>query len=330
MKINKYPKTTLMISRLAKKADLIFNLEPQSKHVGQLIMPNNKKLYVKNTSMDINNFAASEIARDKDYTNYFLKKMKYPVAKSKAFFSDSWCKVNNTKNNYRQALKFARAIGFPLIIKPNSKGQGEGIFKVYDEMHFKKVTKRLFKKNNIILVQEFIEGEDFRFVIFNNTCEIVYKRLPLSITGDGKKNIKSLLNAKINKLRKENREIKVSVEDERIKERLRNFYKINMKFVPAQNQKIVLLDNANLSTGGEVQDVTDTIDEKYKKLAINAAFDMGLNFVGVDIMVGKKAIILELNSSLGLTHFMESGKIAKQKVENLYVKIIEYLKVRTN
>lgn len=321
------------VSRLGGK----ILIEPKFGVVGQMSFSKNKPFYFKNTSLDINGFAAAEIARDKDYTKFFLSKASYKVPQGKAFFSNYWCKVNKTKNNITAAIKYARNLKFPLIVKPNSRSQGEGVYKISNAKRLRKILEALFGKNDIVLIEKYVPGKDYRIVVLDGKVEIAYERKPLSVTGDGKRSVEELFDKKINAL-KRYRKINVDFSDPRILEKLKEHYKLSPKKVLEVGREITLLDNANLSSGGEAIDITDSIHGDYKNLAVKIAATMNLRFAGVDLIVpqditkaisgGNYPICLEVNSSPGLNHFQTINNVARQRVENLYQRILIKLKGR--
>ena len=97
-----------------------------------------------------------------------------------------------------------------------------------------------------------------------------------------------------------------------------------MGSIPANGKRLVLLDNANLSSGGEALDVTDSLPVKYKKIAVDATSYMGLRLCGVDLMVsGDSCWILEINAAPGLDHYVKTGRTQKRLVEDLYLKVLK-------
>ena len=106
-----------------------------------------------------------------------------------------------------------------------------------------------------------------------------------------------------------------------------------MDFVLQKGQKLNLLDNANLSTGGESEDVTDCIHSSFKKMAIALTKDMGLRLCGVDILVQGDITkqqtdtywIIEINAAPGLDHYSKMGKTQEKIVEDLYLKVLKHL-----
>ena len=88
-----------VLKSLAQELGIKIILENSYGRVGQIILPSGNKRYFFNTHLDINSLGASEIAHDKDYAEYFMKKMGYPVVESYKYYSDRWCKIINEKEN---------------------------------------------------------------------------------------------------------------------------------------------------------------------------------------------------------------------------------------
>lgn len=64
-----------ILKKLAKRAGVKVNIEPRYGYAGQIVFKNGKKRYFRTTCFDLNPLGASEIAKDKNYASYFLKKM---------------------------------------------------------------------------------------------------------------------------------------------------------------------------------------------------------------------------------------------------------------
>ena len=108
--------------------------------------------------------------------------------------------------------------------------------------------------------------------------------------------------------------------------------KQSFQFIPAKGQKVYLLDNANLSTGGDSVDVTEKVHPAFWKLAVNLTRDMGLRLCGVDIMIEGDISqtpdiywILEINSAPGLDHYAKLGKAQEDIVERLYLEVLKHM-----
>jgi D-alanine-D-alanine ligase-like ATP-grasp enzyme len=332
MKIRNTPQ---ILKSLEERVGCKMHLEPAYELAGQILFPDGRKFYFKNTALDINAHGASAVAKDKGYTRFFMADMGYKIPRGGVFFSDYWCEVNEAKNNGEEAVKFAGSIGYPVIVKPNTGSKGRDVFKAYGELELREILKIVFEKNNVILVEEYVVGDDYRLVVFKDEVVMSYRRLPLTVLGNGEDNIEALLNIKKAGFHATGRKITIEASDPRITERLKNFYKFDLQYIPKVGEEVILLANANLSSGGEAVDVTDQIHESYKNIAIKLAKDMGLKLAGVDFITAeditqpvKDLVFIEINSSPGLTHFQTESKESEKRVEDLYYKILIELKNR--
>ena len=161
-----------------------------------------------------------------------------------------------------------------------------------------------------------------------------YERMALSVSGDGKSSILELLKEKQKNFIKSGRDTRINFSDIRIKNKLKHLgYKFNS--VLSKSEKVYLLDNANLSTGGDAVDVTGSIHNDFKKIAVDITKKMGLRICGVDIMVTRGDIaqqlnrceyyIIEINSAPGLDHYATTGAKQKRIVEAMYLKVLKAL-----
>jgi D-alanine-D-alanine ligase-like ATP-grasp enzyme len=108
--------------------------------------------------------------------------------------------------------------------------------------------------------------------------------------------------------------------------------------VSPKGEKVTLLDNANLSTGGTSIDMTEKIHPDFKKIAVSITKDMGLRLCGVDLMIsgdisqkfeGENTYhVLEINSAPGLDHYYSSGRKQKKAVEELYLELVKAMSRR--
>ena len=334
MKIRSTPE---IFKALADRVGCSITLEPLYELAGQISFPNGKNFYFKSTSLDINGHGSSEVAKDKGYTRFFMSKMGYKIPQGAPFFSPHWCEVNDANNNSESAVQFANSLGYPVIVKPNSGSKGRDVFKAYNEAELRDILRIVFEKNNVILIEQYIAGDDYRLVVLKGEVMMAYRRLPLALVGNGTDNISTLFDTKKAEQKSIGRKISIEISDPRIEARLKNFYKIDINYVPRAGEEIILLENANLSSGGEAVDVTDIIHESYKQIAIKLAQDMGLKLVGVDFITKdditkpmQDITFIEINSSPGLTHYQTLSPQAEARVEDLYYKILVELRNRVN
>ena len=108
-----------------------------------------------------------------------------------------------------------------------------------------------------------------------------YERIPLSVKGDGKSSVKVLLARKQKQFARSKRDTVIKPSDPRIKEKLARDG-LSFASVLARGKRLFLLDNANLSCGGDALDVTDVMHPDYRDMAIRLTKDMGLRYCGAD------------------------------------------------
>ncbi|MFH1254958.1 MAG: cyanophycin synthetase [bacterium] len=308
-------------------------MEPEWKIAGLIIFKNGKKCYFKYSSLDLNPQGSSEIAKDKDYANFFMSNLGFPTIPGKTFFSDKWCKIIHSRRNTQAALRYAKKIGFPVIVKPNSGSQGIGVFKANNEQEFLRAIKFVFEWDRVALVQYPVSGNDYRIVVVDNQLISAYQRVPLNIVGDGKSPIRDLIKQKQQQYIECGRDTKLRIMDLRISGKLKH-QGLNRNSVLPKNERIFLLDNANLSSGGDSIDMTDRVHPEFRDISINLAKEMGLRLCGVDLMIDGDISqnpghywVLEINSSPGLDHYAKSGKEQEKIVENMYLKILQAMEL---
>ncbi|MFA5109145.1 MAG: cyanophycin synthetase [Patescibacteria group bacterium] len=320
-----------LLKKIAPKIGAEVIIEPRWGFVGQIIFANGRKRYFRYSSLDLNTLGASEIAKDKDYANFFMKRMAYPTIKGKAFFSPRWSKAIGSKKGLEAAYHYAVKIGFPVVVKPNSGSQGKSFHKVYNKREFYKSLRSVFSEDKVALVQKFIRGNDYRIVVLDDKVISAYQRVPFNIIGDGISRVENLIKKKLRAFIILDRPAKIAIDDWRVSQNLKR-QGLHLKSVLPLGKKIFLLDNANLSSGGDSLDVTKTVHPKFKEIAVKLTRDMGLRLCGVDLMVDgeinmppKKYWIIEINSAPGLDHYIKTGAEQEKIVEDLYLQVLKAL-----
>ena len=327
-----------LLQKLAPRLGATVLLEPEWRVAGQITFASGKKSYFRYNTLDLNPVGASDIAKDKDYAAFFMRKMGYRTVPGKTFFSDEWCEAIGSKRDIRAAYAYGKRLGFPVVVKPNSGSQGAGVFLVRTKREFYRAMSFVFKNEKVALVQRLVprpasvgQGRDYRIVVLDTKVISAYERIPLSVVGDGSSSIKQLLERKQRRFRTSKRDTRINIKDLRIAHKL-GYQNLALRSVPERGKRIYLLDNANLSSGGDAVDVTRPIHPDFKKLAVKLTRDMGLRLAGVDLIVAgdirnppKKYWILEINAAPGLDHYVKTGQQQQRIVENLYLKVLKSL-----
>jgi len=333
----KSKKESLEIGRILQKIAPLIGatvlIEPEYRIVIQITFKSGKRIYFRYNTTDLNPMGASEIARDKDYSYFFMGAMGYrTVPGSKTFYSPTWATaIREPSRNIDAGYAHARKLGFPVFVKPNSGSQGVGVSLVHSRREFYWAMRNVFKSDRIALVQKPVHGKDYRLVVLDRKVVSVYERIPLNVIGNGTSTIRQLLGAKQKKFIASSRDTQIKTDDPRIGIKLAH-QGLSFKSRPTHGKQIFLLDNANLSTGGDSVDVTERVHPEFRRLAVKLTRDMGLRLCGVDIMVDgdisqkpESYWIIEINSAPGLDHYAKLGKAQTQIVEDLYLEVLKHL-----
>lgn len=300
-------------------------------YCGQIVFKSGQKRYFRYSSIDLNTLGASEISKDKDFSNFFMKRMGYPIVPgSKTFFSDQWAKKMGTPDRtIHAAYRYAQKLGFPVVVKPNSGSQGKGVFLACNKKEFYCAMHAIFQHDRVGLVQRQVVGKDYRVVVLDNKVISAYERIPLNVTGDGLATVLGLLKAKQHQFVASSRDTKINSDDLRIAEKLKQ-QGLTFASIPLKGERIFLLNNANLSSGGDSVDVTNTIHPAFREIAVKLTKDMGLRLCGVDLMIKGDISrapdtywVIEINSAPGLDHYAQQGVAQEKIVEKMYLEVLK-------
>ncbi len=323
------------LKKIAPKLGAKILLEPKWGVVGQITFASGRKRYFRYSTLDLNHVGASDIARDKDYSKFFMGKMGYSIIPGKVFCSKKWAEILHTDESMNSAYKFAQKLAWPVVVKPNSQSQGRNVFKVHTRREFEQAFRKASACDKMVLVEKFVTGRDYRLVVLDDKVISAYERIPLSVDGDGKSSIRVLLEKKQEYFKKIGRDTVLRPNDIRIKMKLsRHGLTLDDKIF--SGERMFLLDNANLSSGGDSHDVTDIVHRDYRELAVRLTKDMGLRLCGVDLLVAGSITepishngywIIEINAAPGLDHYATIGKKQQKIVEDLYTKVLKAMDV---
>ena len=326
----KTPFVTEILKKIAPEIGAELLIEPEYGFVGQVTFKSGKKMLFRGSNFNVNRLGSVEIARDKGYANFFLRSFGYKTPEEQTFFSEKLCRNLKTKRTIDDGFTYAQRLGFPVIVKPNNRSQGMLVTKVYNKRDYYRVAKQIFKKSAVLLVQKYYEGRDYRVVVLDDEIISAYERIPLLVNGDGQSSIRKLLNQKQELFLQSGRDTVIDADDFRIKLKLRR-QKLSLDSVVPNGETVYLLDNANLSTGGDALDVTCNLHPSFQELAVRITKDMGLRLCGVDILADditvplNDYVIIEINGAPGLDNYASIGQAQAKVVESLYLKVLRAL-----
>ena len=187
--------------------------------------------------------------------------------------------------------KFNYVRNKPIVIKPKSTNFGLGItiFKNGTDSleNYSKAVNFALKEDKDILIEEFIEGTEYRFFVIEGKTEAVLLRVPANVVGDGRHTIRELVEMKnANPLRGDAKKTPLKkIELGEIEHLQLAEQGLNFESILENNEVAYLRENSNISTGGDSVDMTDEVHESYKKLAVDISNAMMAKVCGVDLII---------------------------------------------
>lgn len=209
------------------------------------------------------------------------------------------------------------------VIKPvtTNFGIGIGISNPSDPLEkFSHFVKESFSFSSSIIIEEFIEGPEYRFLVLGDEVVAVCNRVPANVIGNGVHSIKELVLEKNKDPRRGEGHItsleKIQMSD--VERMVLSDQGLDFDSIPKKGEQVFLRKNSNISTGGDSIDVTDMVHPDFKTIAIQAAKAAGAVICGIDIIssaITEKPnpefyAILEINFNpvLYIHEFPYSGK----------------------
>ncbi|MEP6754576.1 MAG: cyanophycin synthetase, partial [Chthonomonadales bacterium] len=235
-----------ILSRVASEIDAQVELEPDYGFVGSITFKSGKRVLFKDRNFNVNPQGSSEIARDKGYTSYFLRKFGYQVPRDTTVFAEKFNESLALPRTIDDGWEFALELGLPVVLKPHNLSQGALIAKVSTKREYYSQAKKILARSSILVVQEFVAGSDYRIVVLDDEVISAYERTPLNVVGDGVSSIQELLIQKQADFEAEGRDTVIDYADSRIQTKLKQS-KLTFNSIPESQQVIPLLDVANLS-----------------------------------------------------------------------------------
>jgi len=221
---------------------------------------------------------AVEISCDKEDTHNLLYDLGLPVPQQRMVY------------NKKAAVRAARSIGGPVVVKPLDANHGRGVSIDLTEDHQIETAfdeAREHGNGRSILVESFVTGFDHRMLVVNNELVAVAKRVPGHVIGDGKSTIEQLIEEVNSDPRRGigHEKVLTNLELDAQAFRLMDEAGVKSDTVLSDGQVLYLRSTANLSTGGTAIDMTDSVHPDNRDMAERAIKAIGLDVGGVDFLI---------------------------------------------
>jgi len=258
-----------------------------------------KQRKIQAAEMDRTGAIAEAIAQDKELTKRLLHAAGVPVP------------LGRVASDPDDAWAAALEIGLPVVIKPKDGNQGKGVtVNVTTKEQLTAGFHAASEFRDDILVERYLPGNDFRLLVIGDKLIAAARRDPPFVIGDGAHTVRQLVDQVNLDPRRGNGHstslTKIRFDDIALASLAKQGYLADS--VPPKGQRVILRNNANLSTGGAATDVTDDVHPEVAARAIAAAHMVGLDICGVDLVCDSvlKPIeqqnggIVEVNAAPGL------------------------------
>jgi cyanophycin synthetase len=242
---------------------------------------------------------AESIAQDKDLTKQLLDAIAVPVPGGQSVddLEDAWAVM--------------QSLGGPVVVKPRDGSQGRGVtVNVTTRTGLEAAWQAASAVSDEVIVERYVPGDDYRLLVVGHRLVAAARRDPPFVIGDGERTVRQLVD-------------RVNEDPRRGDGHATPLTRIRLDAIalarlaadgmdadtlPAPGRKVVLRNNANLSTGGSATDVTDDVHPDVAARAVEAATMVGLDICGVDIVCRSVArpleeqggAIVEVNAAPGL------------------------------
>lgn len=187
-----------------------------------------------------------------------------------------------------EARKAAAKIGYPVVIKPANMDGGLGVtagIRGPDSITQAYAKAREYSDN--VLVERYVEGRDYRLLVFKDEIIWALERVPGGVTGDGQRTVTELLDL-LNSDPRRGRNARAPHRKLDLNGEARELLAeagLTAQSVPQPGEFVRLRSTANIATGGTPIAVFDDVHPDNAELAVRAAAAVGLDICGVDLLI---------------------------------------------
>ena len=234
-----------------------------------------KQRRIQAAETDLSSAIAESIAQDKELTKRLLESAGVPVPNGREVSDaeDAWLAMNE--------------IGGAVVVKPKDGNQGKGVtvnITTREQLNAAYIAAAVISED--VLVERFLPGSDFRLLVVGNQLVAAARREPPLVIGNGTHTIRTLVDQVNSDPRRglghATSLTKIRIDDIALASLdTQNF---TPESVPPKGARVILRNNANLSTGGTATDVTDDVHPELAASAVAAAQMIGLDVCGVDVV----------------------------------------------
>lgn len=220
-------------------------------------------------------------------------------------------------------------VGFPAVVKPLDGNHGKGATVGIKSVEEGRIAFEKAKEySRWIIVEQQLQGSDFRALVVNNRLIAVAERVPAHIVGDGKNTVQQLIDDTNADPRRGYGHENVLTQIDIDNQTMRCIHKAGHELdtVLPEGERLFLKTTANISTGGTAIDLTDEVHPENVILFERIARIIGLDVAGIDVIAPNVSEplrengggIIEVNAAPGFRmHLAPSQGIGRNVAEHV-------------
>ncbi len=218
-----------------------------------------------------------DVASDKSLTNRLLDSAGLPVPRADVVTTED------------QAVAVAKRLGFPCVVKPLDGNHGRG---VHLDLRSDDAVRAAFhgalaqSRSGDVVVETYVAGNDYRCLVIGGKVAAIAERVPASVTGDGERTVRQLVDSANADPRRGigHEKVLTRIKIDEAAEELVRAQGFELDAVPPAGTWIKLALTGNMSTGGTSIDRTIEAHPDNVEIAETAAQIVGLDVAGIDFI----------------------------------------------
>lgn len=263
------------------------------------------------------NMIAVDIAGNKHATKKLLGDMGVPVPRGFRI------------REFDELERTIKLIGYPVVIKPLDGNHGKGATVGIKSIEAAQTAfERAQEYSRWVIVEQQLDGADFRALVVNNRLIAVAERRPAHIVGDGKNTIQTLIDMTNADPRRGygHEKVLTAIDIDGQTRRCIASAGYTLESIPGKGEVLYLKTTANISTGGTAIDRTDEVHPHNAFLFERIARIIGLDVAGIDVIAPNLSErlsengggIIEVNAAPGFRmHLAPSEGIGRNVAEHV-------------
>lgn len=259
-----------------------------------------KTRFVVGCSFGNNSTSSSKLATDKCCTYEVLKSYNIPIIE------------HNLVNEMNPNLDFTAKYNYDVVVKPNKGSEGRNVEHLTNLEDIKKHTKKVIKYEQSAAICPFYNiKHEYRTFYLDGQSLLTYDKERPYVIGDGLRTVKKLIK-------------KYNLKYIDFKE----FSKKQLDYIPKRDEQVCVSWKHNLCFGAKPKIITDKDKlKKIHKIVEDAAKAIGITFASIDVveLFTGELLVLEINSSVTMTKFVQYEEYGCKLAKEIYSKAIDKL-----